>query len=83
MAASRSQSIQDWKAPKCQKDVQIFIGFCNFYRRFIRNFSAIAKPITDTLKGDGRNFSWGPEQEASFLKLISGISPTCDMSWIQ
>jgi hypothetical protein len=69
MAASRSQVIQDWKAPKCQKDVQVFIGFCNFYRRFIRNFSAIAKPITDTLKGDGRNFHWGPEQEGAFLKL--------------
>jgi hypothetical protein len=69
MAASRSQVIQDWKAPKSQKEVQIFIGFCNFYRRFVRNFSAIAKPITDTLKGDGKNFSWGPAQEASFLKL--------------
>jgi hypothetical protein len=69
MAASRSQAIQDWKAAKCKKDVQVFIGFCNFYRRFIRNFSAIAKPITDTLKGDGRNFYWGPKQEAAFLKL--------------
>jgi hypothetical protein len=69
MAASRSQVIQDWKAPKSRKEVQIFIGFCNFDRRFIRNFSAIAKPITDTLKGDGKNFSWGPAQEASFLKL--------------
>jgi hypothetical protein len=69
MAASRSQCIQDWKAPKSQKEVQIFIGFCNFYRRFIRNFSAIAKPITDTLKGDGKNFSWGPIQQTAFLKL--------------
>jgi hypothetical protein len=69
MSAGRSQVIQDWKVPKSQKDVQIFIGFCNFYRRFIQGFSAIAKPITDTLKGDGRKFSWGPEQEAAFLKL--------------
>jgi hypothetical protein len=69
MSAGRSQVIQDWRAPKSQKDVQIFIGFCNFYRRFIQGFSAIAKPITDTLKGDGRKFSWGPEQEAAFLKL--------------
>jgi hypothetical protein len=69
MSAGRSQVIQDWKAPKSQKDVQVFIGFCNFYRRFIQGFSAIAKPITDTLKGDGRQFAWGPAQEAAFLKL--------------
>jgi hypothetical protein len=69
MSTGRSQVIQDRKAPKSQKDVQVFIGFCNFYRRFIQGFSAIAKPITDTLKGDGRQSAWGPAQEAAFLKL--------------
>ena len=45
------ESILKWKAPRSVKDVQIFIGFANFYRRFIENFSKICKPITNTLKG--------------------------------
>jgi hypothetical protein len=61
--------MQDWKALKSQNEVQIFIGFCNFYHRFIRNFLAISKPITDTLKGDSTNFALSPEQEAALLKL--------------
>jgi hypothetical protein len=69
MSKERSQTIQDWKPPKSVKDVQVFMGFCNFYRRFIRNFSGICKPITDTLKGDPKKFKWGPEQNTAFARL--------------
>ncbi len=50
------QTIQEWKAPASQHDVQIFMGFANFYRRFIRNFSGVWKSIPDTLKGEKTNF---------------------------
>ena len=40
--------ILSWKAPRSVKDVQIFIGFANFYRRFIENLSKVCNPITDT-----------------------------------
>jgi hypothetical protein len=52
------QTIQEWKTPASQHDVQIFMGFANIYRRFIRNFSGVCKPITHTLKGDNTNFVW-------------------------
>jgi hypothetical protein len=69
MTSSRSNAIQNWRAPQNIHDVQVFLGFCNFYRRFIKNYAGITKPITDTLKKKGKDFSWGPEQESAFLKL--------------
>jgi len=62
-------SIRKWKAPRSVKEVQTFLGFANFYRRFIENFSKICKPITETLKGDKQKFSWGREQNIAFEKV--------------
>ena len=69
MSERKVQSIKDWKHPRSVKEVQIFIGFANFYRRFIKDFSKICKPITETLKGDPRKFNWGPEQNKVFEEL--------------
>jgi len=38
--------IQDWTPPGTVKGVQSFLGFCNFYRRFIRDYGAVARPLT-------------------------------------
>ena len=64
-------SILNWKAPCSVKDVQSFIGFANFYRRFIEIFWKICKPITDTLKtkGDQHLWYWGPEQNKDLEEL--------------
>ena len=58
MSKKKVESISSWKAPRSVKDFQIFIGFANFYRRFIQNFSKVCKPITDTLKTKGDNKLW-------------------------
>ena len=47
-----TQSVREWATPKNLRAVRGFIGFANFYWRFIRNFSAIAKPLTDLTKKD-------------------------------
>jgi len=39
--------IKDWQTPTLVKETQSFIGFYNYYRRFIKNFSRVAKPIID------------------------------------
>jgi hypothetical protein len=44
--------IRKWKHPTTVKGVQSFLGFCNFYRRFIRNYSRIAAPLTQLTKKD-------------------------------
>jgi len=71
MSEKRIESILNWKAPRSVKDVQIFIAFANFYRRFIENFSKVCKPITDTLKTKGGKDLWfyGEEQDKAFEEL--------------
>jgi hypothetical protein len=69
MSPEKVEDVLAWASPKCIKHVQIFMMFANFYRRFILNFSVVCKPITDTLKLKGKNFSWGTSQEEAFVKL--------------
>src|ERR1700722_4664918 len=66
------QGIVDWPTPNCKKDVQHFLGFCNFYRRFIRNYSAVAHPLNH-LTGNVP-FTWTDEQQKAFEKLKTLIS---------
>jgi hypothetical protein len=51
MDPRRVQTIREWKTPTTYREVQVFLGFANFYRRFIKDYSKIAKPLTDLLKG--------------------------------
>ena len=44
--------IQEWPAPKSPRDIQCFLGFANFYRRFIPEFSRLAAPLTQLTKKD-------------------------------
>jgi len=69
MNKKKVESIKSWKAPASVKDIQIFIGFANFYRGFIKNFSAICPPITNLLNGDPKRFSWGKQQQEAFEHL--------------
>jgi len=65
------ESILNWRAPPLVKDVQMFIGFANFYSCFIENFSKVCKPITNTLKTRGGKhlWFWGEEQDKAFKEL--------------
>ena len=69
MSERKVDSIKRWKSPRSVKEVQIFIGFANFYRRFIKGFSDICTPITETLKGDKSKFHSGPKQDKAFEEL--------------
>jgi len=52
MSDTKVKSVQNWAHPRSVKEVQIFIGFTNFYQRFIKDFSKVCKPRTETLKGN-------------------------------
>ena len=45
MDPTRVKTIQEWPEPECFKDIQVFLGFANFYRRFIYNYSAVVAPM--------------------------------------
>ena len=68
MDAGKLKWIRDWPVPTTVKQVQGFLGFGNFYRRFIRHFSKIAKPLNELLKKD-RTFEWTQECQKSFDEL--------------
>ena len=53
MEDERIEAVKNWPEPKSVRDIQVFIGFANFYRRFIRGFSRIAAPLTSLLKTTG------------------------------
>jgi hypothetical protein len=60
--------VEEWKMPKTVKDIRNFLGFCNFYRRFIQGFSQIAKPLNDQLK-KGAQWNWEEPKEKVFQEL--------------
>jgi len=68
MDTSKLKGIQDWPIPSTVKPVRGFLGFGNFYRRFIQNFSDIAQPLNELLKKD-RKFDWNPERQSSFNEM--------------
>ena len=47
------EAVKNWPEPTLVRDIQVFIGFANFYRRFIRGFSKIAALLTLLLKAIG------------------------------
>ena len=49
------------------------MGLANFYRRFVKGFAAIAKPMTDLTKKD-RDFTWGKEEEDAFQTLKDALT---------
>ena len=57
MEDERIEAVKQWPEPQSVRDIQVFLGFANFYRRFIQGFSRIAAPLTSMLKASGSNES--------------------------
>ena len=62
------QGIADWPTPLTVKDVRSFLGFCNFYRVFIKNFSDIAYPLNNLMRKN-EQFIWTDKRNNAFLEL--------------
>jgi reverse transcriptase-like protein len=68
MDPMKMEGIAKWPTPTTVKDVRSFLGFCNFYRSFIANFSAVAQPLNNLTKKQ-RQWSWTDNKQASFDTL--------------
>uniref|UniRef100_A0A1A8MKZ8 Gypsy retrotransposon integrase-like protein 1 n=1 Tax=Nothobranchius pienaari TaxID=704102 RepID=A0A1A8MKZ8_9TELE len=64
------QAVTEWPTPTTRKQLQRFLGFSNFYRRFIRNYSQTAAPLTN-LTSINRPFVWSSKAELAFKELKS------------
>lgn len=62
------EAVLNWAPPANLKELRSFLGFANFYRRFIPNFAHVAGPLNQLLKADVA-YIWGPDQQAAFEKL--------------
>ena len=62
------QGITDWLVPTIVKQVRGFLGFGNFYRRFIDHYAEISRSLNDLTKKD-TPFEWTPKCQDSFNEL--------------
>ena len=80
-------ALKKWPIPKDVKDVRAFLGFTGYYRRFIRNYASIARPLNDLLIGHCTNtkgkrksktnpsdFIWTEHQQEAFDTLIQQLT---------
>ena len=62
------QEVMDWKPPTPVRQIRSFLGLAGYYRRFIPDFSRIAKPMTELLK-KGVKYDWSQKCENAFHKM--------------
>ncbi|GKB03308.1 putative reverse transcriptase domain-containing protein [Tanacetum coccineum] len=74
MDPSKIEAVKNWKAPTTSSEILSFLGLAGYYRRFIANFSKIAKPLT-SLTQKNQKYVWGVEQEEAFQTLKNNL---CD-----
>ena len=73
MDARKLESIQQWKVPITVKELQSFLGLCNYYRDFIPKFAELAGPLYKLTKKDCI-YVWKPECQQAFDSIKSSFS---------
>jgi len=68
MDPTKLSGIRDWPTPESVKQVRSFLGFGNFYRRFIRKFSELAQPLNRLLQKD-QPFIWDRSAQKAFDEM--------------
>ncbi|XP_061191756.1 uncharacterized protein LOC133199998 [Saccostrea echinata] len=62
------QDVQRWPIPRSFKELQAFLGLTNYYRRFVKGYADIARPLHN-LTRKGVQYQWGEEQATAFEEL--------------
>jgi hypothetical protein len=77
MSQEKVKAVLNWKYPTSLNEVQSFLSFANFYRRFIRDYSRVAGPLMELTKGEVKAWKWTNEGARAFdeLKLRFTIAP--------
>ena len=67
MDPKKVEAITKWSNPKNKKELQQFLGFTNFYGRFIEGYSKVVKPLTKLTRNE--IWKWNKEQQDAFNEL--------------
>jgi len=65
--------VREWPTPENKTDVQAFLGFVNFYQRFIWDFSAKAQPLFDLTRSK-QVWTWSGKEQAAFKDLKTAVT---------
>jgi len=68
MEKEKVDRVLSWPEPKNMKDIRKFLGLTNYYRRFIKDFARVARPINVLTRKDVK-WQWGVEQQKAFDEL--------------
>ena len=69
---SKTEAVQNFPVPTSKTEVRVLLGLCSYYRRFIKNFASVAKPLTIlTRPRSNPNFKWSKEAQEDFDYLKS------------
>ena len=66
------KAVVEWPKPQSVRDVRGFLGLASFYRRFIKQFSLKARPLTDLTK-EKNVWQWTDKEESAFNELKKSL----------
>ncbi len=73
MDQRKVEAVKNWPQPTTIKEMQRFLGFANFYRRFIAHYSQLAAPLTSLLRQKAKSLTWTAEAHRAFTQLKSAF----------
>ena len=68
----KTKAVREWPVPQNVKELRSFLGFCSYYRRFVKNYANLAAPLHALLK-DGQRFTWSAQCQEAFLNLKAAL----------
>jgi len=73
VSPDKIEAVRSWPPPKNETEVRSFLGLANFYRRFVKDYSSIALPLSELTKHEVK-FVWDEPQRTAFTKLKAALS---------
>ncbi|GFW04409.1 retrovirus-related Pol polyprotein from transposon 17.6 [Trichonephila clavipes] len=67
-------AVKNWKRPENLRELRSFLGLCTYYRKFVKGFSNIARPLHKLTESKQKKFQWTKECEDSFLQLKEALT---------
>ena len=74
MDPAKVDAIMQWPAPRTVVQLQSFLGLANYYRRFVKDYSKIATPLTAMATPATKDWPWGEAQDAAFAAIKAAIA---------